>query len=115
MGFDFASVKAQARRVLHDTLAVQAFYQDHSMSAPEEIRARWLNKSNVLTGDIDNQGYAEVLEAVDRIVLFPDDTPSIQFKTGGTVQFPGYGLSFVLDTREPKNGPLSQVWKASRA
>lgn len=114
MAFDFAAIKAKARRVVHDTLAVQAFYQDSSMSVPAEIKARWLNKSNVFTGDVDNQGYAEILEAVDRIVLFPDDTPAVTFRKGGTVSFPAYDITFVLDLCEPSNGPLQQGWKVTR-
>lgn len=114
MAYDFASNKAKARRVVHNTLAVQAFYQDSSMSVPAEIRARWLNKTNVFTGDVDNQGYAEMLEAVDRIVLFPDDTPTVNFKKGGSVSFPGYDITFVLELREPSNGPLQEVWKVTR-
>lgn len=115
MAFDFASVKAQARRVLHDTLAVQAFYQDNSMIGPEEIRARWHNKQVLPMGDLNNEGYADVLEGVDRIVLFPGDTPGITFRKNGTVTFPDYGLAFTLDTLEPRSGALQAVWKVTRA
>lgn len=111
MAFNFASAKAQLRRVVHDTLGVAAFYKDASMSAPAPIVARWHNKIDRF-GDPENDGNAEVVQGVDRIVLFPLDTPLINFKKGGVVTFPEYGNAFALDVREPSTGPLQVVWLA---
>lgn len=110
MTFDFADLKAETRRAVHDTLGVVAFYQDDSMSAPEEVKARWFNKTAKF-GDLVEQGYAEVIEGVDRVVLFPCDHPTIEFKRGGNITFPQYGLNFVLEVLEPSDGPLEAVWQ----
>jgi hypothetical protein len=83
------------------------------MNTPETIKARWHNKI-ARFGDLENQGYADVVEGVDRIVLFPGDTPDITFVRNGIVTFPGYGNSFRLEYQEPSDGPLSVVWQAVR-
>ena len=111
MAFDFADLKAKTRRVVHDTLGVSAFYQDDSMSAPKEIRARWHNKVNQF-GDLMDQGYAEVVQGVDRVVVFPADYPTINFVRGGMVTFPKYNRTFRLELLEPSDGPEQAVWQA---
>lgn len=110
MPFDFAALKAKTRRVVHDTLAVDAFYQDDSMGAARPIKARWHNKLDRF-GDLMDQGYAEVVEGVDRVVLFPCDYPTLNFVRGGVVTFPAYGRSFRLEVREPKDGAHHAVWQ----
>lgn len=112
MGFDFATAKALLRRTVHDTLAVAAFYEDDSMSKPAPVQARWHNKIDRF-GDPESAGFAEHIQGVDRIVLFPGDTPALRFRRGGVVRFPGYGNAFTLEILEPSNGPLQQVWQAT--
>lgn len=113
MTFNFADLKAESRRAVHDVLGVDAFYQDDSMSAPERIRARWFNKV-ARFGDLVEQGYAEVIEGVDRIVVYPCDTPVVTFRKGGVITFPVYNRSFVLNTLEPSDGPDGQaVWQCT--
>lgn len=111
MAFDFAALKATTRRVVHDTLGVPAFYQDNSMSAPQPIRARWYNKDAQL-GDLMDQGYAEVVQGVDRVVVFPCDYPTLNFIRGGVVTFPGYQRAFRLDVLEDADGPLKAIWQS---
>lgn len=110
MPFDFADLKSLTRRVVHTTLGVSAFYQDDSMSAPEPVRARWHNKIDRF-GDLQQQGYAELVEGIDRIILFPRDTPTLNFRTGGVVTFTNWGISFRLQTLEPMDGLDQAVWQ----
>lgn len=115
MSFNFADLKAETRRAVHDVLGVPAQYQDASMSAPVSITARWFNKV-ARFGDLVEQGYAEVVEGVDRIVLFPCDYPTVTFRRGGVITFPHYRRSFTLDTLEPPDGPEGQaVWQCTVA
>lgn len=111
MTFDFAKVKAQARRVVHETLGVSAFYKDSSLSAPVEIKARWHNKI-VRQGDLENQGYAEVYESADRIVFSVADARALNVKRGGVVSFVD-GPSFTLATMSPSTGPVEEVWEVT--
>ena len=113
MSFNFADLKSETRRAVHDVLGVSALYQDDSMSAPQPITARWFNKV-ARFGDLVEQGYAEVVEGVDRIVLFPCDYPMVNFRKGGLISFPDYKRTFVLDTLEPPDGPEGQaVWQCT--
>lgn len=127
MSFDFASLKAQVRQTVHETLGVLAFYQDSSLSKPVEISARWHNKLT-LAGDFENNGYAEVLQGIDRVIFMAADSQRIGVKRGGTITFPSLGAglgvtlgaplggdgvskaTFVLHMRQPNCGPIEDVW-----
>lgn len=111
MAFDFAALKSETRRVVHDTLGVSAFYKDDSMNAPYPIRARWHNKIDRF-GNLQDQGYAEQVEGIDRVVLFPEDTPRLTFVRNGTVTFVAADVTLRLQVQEPKDGPLEVVWQA---
>ncbi len=118
MLFDFAQAKADARRAVQETFGVQAYYSDDSVDAPIEFRARWHNRiSKAFGGLVDGDGYAEVIEGIDRIVFFPKDVDGYPFtaKRGGEVTFPSIaGVTFVLDHREPSTGPLEEAWVVTR-
>jgi hypothetical protein len=111
MTFDFATAKSRLRRSVHNTLAVDASYQDDTMSEPVAIKARWHNKIDRF-GDPAEQGYAEAVLGVDRVGLVPEDYPDLTFKRGGVVTFPAYGNAFVLQTLEPADGVLVRWWQA---
>lgn len=131
MSFDFASAKALARQVVHSTLGVRAFYQDTSMSSPVEMKARWNCKIDRM-GDLDNQSYAELIQGIDRVIFEAAEARTYMVKRGGTVTFPDYGSglgvglgsplggedigppAFVLQNREPADGPFSEVWSVTR-
>jgi hypothetical protein len=111
MTFDFAAAKSLLRRRVHDTLAVDASYQDDTMSEPACIKARWHSKIDRF-GDPQEQGYAEIVQGVDRVGLVPEDYPEITFKRGGVVTFPKYGNAFSLQVLEPADGALTRWWQA---
>ncbi len=113
MSFDFASLKATTRRVVQDTLGVSATYQDDSMDEPVSVCVRYKNKVKRM-GELNDGGYAEVIEGIDQIVLIPSDYPEVTFKRGGTITITQYDATYVLDFAEPTNGPLTQVWHVAR-
>lgn len=111
MAFNFAEAKALARRVVHDTLAVAATYQDNVVVVPAEVRVRWHNRI-VRDADLENAGYPEFIVGINRIVLFPGDTPAITFKMNGVVTLDD-GRQFRLAVREPTDGPLQEIWQVA--
>lgn len=112
--YSFAALKASARRVVHDTLGVDATYLDDTMNgSPEDVRVRWKTKGREY-GDLLDSGYAQVVEAIDRIVLIPSDTPDITFRVGGVITIPEWGVAFNLDTLEQSTGPLTATWQVSK-
>ena len=113
MPFNFAECKANARRVVQDTLGVAASYQDDSLIVPVPIRARFRNRIK-LQGELNDEGYAEVMEGIEQIVLIPSDYPTLTFKRGGRVSIPEYRLDLILDSREPVTGPLTEIWHVVR-
>lgn len=118
MPFDFATAKANARRAVNAAFGVQAFYSDAAINTPVEIRARWHNRVSRPFGDLDNGGYAEVIEGIDRIALIPEDVDGIPLELvrGGKITFPTTlpGVEFILEHREPATGPLEEAWAVSR-
>lgn len=123
MSFDFAAAKRSARAVVHETMAVQAFYVDDSLSAEIEIKARYHAKVSKPFGDLyDGAGYSETIDGVDRIVF---QTPTVDIDGVaftpvrlGVVRFPTLidvaGLTFSLENRDPATGPGEEVWTLTR-
>lgn len=78
------------------------------------ITARWFNKTAKF-GDLVEQGYAEVVEGIDRVAVFPCDHPTVNFQRGGVITFPDYRRSFRLELLEPADGPDEAVWQVVKA
>jgi uncharacterized iron-regulated membrane protein len=115
MAFNFASAKNAARQAVHTTLGVTALYEDDATNAPVEIKARWHNKIE-LSGDLDSQSYAEVIQGVDRVIFAAADARAIPVKRGGTITIPDYeNIVFTLALMEPSNGPYTEVWQVARS
>lgn len=114
MPFDFAQAKATARRAVHTVFGVSAHYRADSVSSFTDIRAR-LHEATQLYGDLLSQGYAETVEAADRIVVIPSDHQGLTFKRGGEVTFDHRpGITFVLEIKDTSDGPLEEVWQVTR-
>jgi hypothetical protein len=109
--FDFAQTKLDARRVVQSIFGVEAWYSDSVDSQPRELRARCHNRKT-LVGELNTDGYAEVVDSVDRIVFVPGDTPGLVLRMNGQVRFPSRNdETFVLRVRERSDGPLEEVWQ----
>lgn len=116
MPFDFASAKANLRRVVQDTLGVDASYRDNALSPAQPLRARHHLQKMDRYGDIVETGYAEVLEQIERIVLIPGDTPTVDIKTNGLITLSTLpGVEFILRMKEPTINAGEQVWQVVRA
>lgn len=115
MAFDFAALKQTARRAIHETLGVAAFIKVGFLSPPVEVRAR-LHEAGTVYGDLLEQGYAQTVEAVDRIVFIPEDiAPENRPRKLAEVTFPHRpGITFILQTKDVTDGPLEEVWEATR-
>lgn len=117
MAFDFAATKALVRQVVQDTMAVPGLYQDGSLEEPVELRVRFHTKIHRV-GDMIDQGWAEVVEGVNRLILNKAelDEKDVLPVRGGTVTLtpPGYeSIVLVLHLREPDSGPTEVVWQVS--
>lgn len=126
MAFDWSSIKASTRRAVHDTFKVRALYQDRTMPQPVSVSIRWHNKIGII-GQETNQGYAEVIEGVDRIIFNREELAKTLYSTGtglpvtpikgGTVTLLDdyYNRAVLcLDSREPIVGPVDEVWNVVR-
>lgn len=118
MPFDFAAAKARVRQIVHNTLAVSATYIDDSLSEAQPLSVRWHDKINRL-GNLDNMGWAEQIEGIDRIIFnLPEVTSkNLVLQKGGviTLTAPLYGnASFTLEAQEPIIGPIEVIWLVSR-
>jgi acetamidase/formamidase len=116
MPFDFVALKNTARKAVHDVLSFEATYEDAARDvAPTGLRVRVHNKGMV-TGDLVDLGYAQVLETVTRIIFWQSelDEKSIALHRGATVTLPAEmgGAVFILDSLEPKHGPGEVIWRA---
>lgn len=121
MTFNFAESKRKARQVVHSTLAVQAFYQDASLSIPLETKARYHVKQQ-LTGDLGGEGYATTIEGVQRVVFSASEAARLDLKRGGVLRFPTLGkeagstfvVQLTVEEDEESCGPEEVIWHVTR-
>lgn len=114
MAFDFAAVKAQTRRVVHDTFGVSATYRDSVITVPVGLRIRWHNKI-ARFGNLLDQGYAEIIEGINRVIFDTAELSekSVVLRRGGelTITAPSFNSAVLtLAEDEPTVGPLEVVW-----
>lgn len=116
MSFSFAQVKRDARRAVHDTFAVSAEYRDDSMVDPVPLRVRFHTQRVSPFGDLNGQGFADVIENADRVVFDLEALAALPVVPcrGGVLVFPDYGLTLVLDQREAVSGPINETWTVTR-
>lgn len=116
--FDWTSVMAKARRVVHSTFQVEVQYQaPGGIVPPVTLHVRWHDRI-ALVGNVVDAGYADVLEGVDRIIFNREELVEIGvvLGRGGKVTFgPAFQNTVLnLDSMEPTEGPINVVWKVAR-
>lgn len=114
MAFNFSACKALARRTVHTYLSVGASYAHPTLAEPVELRVRWHNKI-ARYGDLEDGGYAEIVEGINRLIF---DAAELDEK--GVVPAKGALVTLtdpefnnavlVLDTAEPRVGPIEVIW-----
>jgi len=127
-------IKAEARRQIHSLAAVSAtlvdtdhpdgliFGEDYT---GDGFLVRYHNKL-VRTGDITGD-YADVIDGIDRLVLLDSNVAEVSAALyengelplvparGARITIAGYkGLTFILDSKEPPDGPEETAWVVTR-
>lgn len=112
-GFDWQAVKARSRRIVHDTFGGDATYFD-SRTGVVNLTVRWHNKIEI-GGDLENSGYSQVIEGVDRVVFDRVELANkgITLRTGGVVTMADKTVLH-LSTQEPIVGPVEVIWNVTR-
>ncbi|WOK01454.1 hypothetical protein [Pseudomonas phage UF_RH7] len=117
MAFDFSEALGKMRRVVHDTLSLPATYQDHTLADPVPLRIRWHTKLN-LTGDLENNGYAQFIEGIESIIFDRTELAlkNITIRERGkvTITAPNFsGQVIMIGPKDPLYGPIEEVYKVS--
>ncbi len=114
MPFDFAEAKSQTRQVVHDTLAVAAFFKYDSSSVGIPITARPHSRL-VRQGQVENVG-AEVFEGIEQVVFDRNALAVIGItpERGNVVYFVKYNFEVSLDLMLPYDGPIEEIWLVTR-
>lgn len=117
MGFDFAAAKAKMRRVVHDTLSVDALYWDRRLAEPVPLRVRWHYKQAPI-GDIENEGYPMYLDLVEKVIFDKDElaVKRVTIQRGGRVQITAKGFEgyLAVDTQDESPGPVGESWRVGK-
>lgn len=116
MSFSLAELKRDARRALHDTLAVDATYSDPALAEPVAIKVRYHSKI-VRTGDMESGGYAEIIAGIDRLVFDRAalaDLGVILVRRGRVIIADYDDATFILADRDPSDGPHTVIWTVTR-
>jgi hypothetical protein len=114
---NWAALKKNLRQTVHNVMAVSAFYVDETLSAEVPLTVRFHTKGQVV-GDLDQQGYATMIENVNRLIFNEPELTSFSLvlRREGTVRFPDYNLAFQLDVRDDTaTGPIEVIWTVVKA
>lgn len=112
--FDFASLKAQCRQAIHEMFSVDAWYHDKDLPEKVAIRVRWHSRINRF-GNLDDAGWAEMIEGVDRIIFERDEVAPLSIRSGGLVYIHSMDeAAFTLKAQEPSDGPFEETWSVAR-
>lgn len=112
-----ADIKARARKAVHAAFSVPATYRAYGSNDPITLQVRWHNKL-VLQGNGTSDGYADVIEGIDRMVfdIGELEEKGITLERGDTITMgPEYqGVVLSLEEMEPMTGPVEQKWWVAR-
>lgn len=113
----FAEEKLALRTAVHETFAVAATYRDAQTPAPVALTVRWHSKDAMPYGDVESDGYAQLLSRIDRLVFNRTEVTAagVRLRRGGRVVFSDYGDAvFELDLEDPRDGPVTTAWSVTR-
>lgn len=114
MPYDFAALKSRVRQIVHDTMGMDAEYSHPDYPGVAQLRVRWHNKI-ARTGDLLDIGYSEVVEGINRVIFNEPELvqKSVTLRRGGRVRLLSphmRGAVLILDTLEPRVGPIETIW-----
>lgn len=114
----FLDLKARTRRLVQQTFAVPCVLQTGAGSFT--VTARHHNKM-ALGGDIAGEGYASIIEGINRVIFNREELSALDDGIGVTpargdrvifFDYNGTGLDVTveLDARDPFDGPIDEKW-----
>lgn len=118
MPSNFAAIKAKARRDVHNAFSVAATHTGHTSGVVTDIAVRWHNKQ-VMLGDLQDSGYANVIEGIERIIFDRTELAEkgIVLNRGDVITITAIGFEnarLILEDREPIVGPFEVKWQVAR-
>jgi hypothetical protein len=112
-----AEIKARARKAVHAAFSVSASHRAYGSDVVTAVQVRWHNKL-VLQGNGTSDGYASVIEGIDRMVFDLDELAGkgIALDRGDTITMGQeyHNAVLVLEEMEPMTGPVEQKWWVAR-
>lgn len=120
---NFLDLKAKGRRTVHSAFAVPCVLARGTRggSADFPLTARFHNRM-VLGGDIASEGYAGIIEGVQRVIFNREQLlvsgylgAALVLARGDQITFADYNgsgqsVTIVLDVRDPYDGPIDEKW-----
>jgi hypothetical protein len=101
------AIKAKAQQDVHATFAVPAVYRAAGTMVDVDITARLHTRQEII-GDLDREGFAQILQDVNRVVL---DTAEVAAPTRlSRITFPD-GRAFLLEAQLATGNVQHQTWE----
>ena len=117
-----SDIKAKTRRATHKVHGEPCVYTAPGMTtyptAEQAAAGLVLNvrfATRIKASTPENDGLT-LLEGVERLIFLQDelDLLGLELESTGTVNLPGFELSFVLDQEMDPDGPLTRYWTVTR-
>lgn len=116
-----SAIKKTARLAIQGRMGEPCSYSDGDASVPTleqqaeglKLTARFHSKTKVNLGDNDG---LTVMEPIEKLVFNETELVALGLTLahGGIINFPGYGLSVILDQQLDPDGPENQYWTVTR-
>jgi hypothetical protein len=117
-----AEIKTEQRNALHAEMAEPCLYTDRATPVTPSVEqsaeglllsARFKFKLKVGSAEADG---VSILENVESLIFNQPqlDALELELDHNAVIEFPGYGISFVLDQRMDPDGPVNVYWTVTR-
>lgn len=97
---DLREIKREARRALHDLMAIPMQYYSAPGEQPVEVRAR-LHYKFTLIGDDRSMGWAEIHSINPRLIFLPAELPEGVTLERGAILYVQPGEAYRIDNTDP--------------
>jgi hypothetical protein len=116
-----SAIKRETRLAIHNEMGEPCTYTDESGTVPTvehvaaglKLTARFHTKAKVNLGNSDG---LTVMEPIEKLIfnLTQVEALGITLENGAHVEFPGYGLTVILDQELDPDGPENSYWTVTR-
>jgi hypothetical protein len=110
----WTDTRRSARQIVHDTFAYKdaRYYPQVGVGPGTQVSVRVHNRV-IAQGDLGREGFAQMLDEVERIIFLTTDVDVLDVRKGGAVKLSD-GRNYRLEVRRPARDDFSVEFEVTR-